>query len=209
MDATELHKLAKDLQLTEKQRLFAEAYAQDPEQNATRAAREAGALTGAGVTAHKWLKVGKIQAYISAVRDRIAANAPPPTTKMPAISSEEVLWRLSRQASSDIGKHLVIENGMAHVRLDPEHTDILRELVVREGPTDSTGKPLWVETKIKVTDPCQPLMGIARIYGLEGKQEGGTVNIQMNFANFSLEDLRTLKQLAQKAKLELGPGEAA
>ena len=40
----------------------------------------------------------------------------------------ELLERLSRQARADIGKHLKVDDkGAATVKIDPEHTDTLRE----------------------------------------------------------------------------------
>jgi hypothetical protein len=79
----------------------------------------------------------------------------------------ELLARLTRIARADVGKHLKIENGQAEVHLDPEHTDIIREITVKDGPRDDAGKRMWTETRLKVADPVVPLQGLARIYGLE------------------------------------------
>ena len=59
-----LDDIAKRLKLTVMQQKFSNAYAVDPERNGTAAARAAGAKFPA-VQAVKWLKLAKVQAYLS------------------------------------------------------------------------------------------------------------------------------------------------
>ena len=96
-DAAELHRLARDLGVTEMQRRFLEILAADPNRNATRAALAAGAGKGAAVTASKWLKLAKVKSYLQAV---VAAAFPGALAENEAASASlsEVLAILSAQA---------------------------------------------------------------------------------------------------------------
>ena len=86
------------------------------------------------------------------------------------MEKKELLERLSEQARSDIGKHLTITKDGAEVALNPEHTDILREVTVRSG--GGVEEP-WTETKIKVADPVPALRELADIYGMKKSTEAG------------------------------------
>lgn len=62
-----LDKLATDLKLTPMQRRFCEAYAADPDRNATRAAIAAGCGKKPEVTAYKWQRLTKTRSYLDAL----------------------------------------------------------------------------------------------------------------------------------------------
>ena len=84
----------------------------------------------------------------------------------------ELLARLSRLARADIGKHLKIEGGVPIVSVDAEHTDIIREVTVRNAGGDGP----FTEVKLKIADPRPALVDIAEILGLK-KLPAPTVNM--------------------------------
>jgi hypothetical protein len=85
------------------------------------------------------------------------------------MEAAEVVERLSRQARADLGHHLAwTEAGEPYIRINPEHTDTIRELRQREGPPGEDGRPLWIERTIKVADPRPAQEALARIHGLDG-----------------------------------------
>jgi len=87
----------------------------------------------------------------------------------------ELLARLTRHGRADIGKHLKFsEDGkLLGVEVDPQYTEIIRDLELKEGPRDEkTGKPLWTETKVRVADPMPALGQLAKYHGLEKAAQG-------------------------------------
>ena len=85
----------------------------------------------------------------------------------------ELLARLSRLARADIGKHLKIEDGVPSIHVDPEYTDIVREITVKRTANEGG---VATETKLKIADPRPALVDIAEILGLK-KLPAPTVNM--------------------------------
>ena len=113
--------------------------------------------------------------------------------KSAIMEKTELMEKLSRQARADIGKHLKIDDkGDATVRLDPEHTDILREVAVTPAGT-----------RIKIESPIPALLELAEIYGLK-KQPPPSVDMKVSIqtlqANLTPAQLReaALAAIAQE-----------
>lgn len=199
--------------LTPKQRRFAEALAADPERNQTKAALAAGSPNEkqAAITGARWIRLSKVRSYIDALTSEGQKLAKARVGQV-VMTAAEVQERLSKQARSDIGVHLKIhEDGHYTVELDPDHTDIVRAIKVRQG-ADRDGMP-WSETELKVADPNVPLQALARIYGLDKSdrpdQPGArTLNINVLLGRLDDGELRNLKTLLARAQ-ELGAGSAA
>ena len=97
------------------------------------------------------------------------------------MAADEVIVRLSRLARADIGQHLRWgEDGEPYLRIDPAHTDTIRELRQRDGPPNGDKAPAWVERMVKVADPRPALEALARIHGLDGKQPPEKPAINVN-----------------------------
>lgn len=175
---TGLAAFARQLSLTRRERRFAEALARDPERNQTNAAIKAGYPENAAhVRGSETVRKRKVQTYMAAVVEEARTQAPQLARQLPefepdeaALSTAEVLLRLSRQGRSDIGRHLVIDDaGEGRPRLDLKHTDIVREYQVEEHTIPGDKRRTLVRTKLKVADPVPALLGLARIYGLEDR----------------------------------------
>lgn len=173
-----LANLAKSLKLTDRQRTFAETLASNGG-NQRQAAIAAGSPPrSADVTGSKWASHGKVVQYLKVLRaeaERREERAIEKAADDAIMRRNELLRRLSAQARADIGKHLRIVDGRGEVYLDQEHTDVLRDVVVKEGPKLEDGTPAWTETRIKVADPVPALTTMARIYGLEKVPTGPQV----------------------------------
>jgi phage terminase small subunit len=93
--------------LTAKQRSFAEALAADPTLNATRAAIAAGAGRGAAVTACKWLRLAKVQAYLTSLREQAEARAAARSART-VVTLTEILESLTAIAPTNLGAYIRI-----------------------------------------------------------------------------------------------------
>jgi phage terminase small subunit len=182
----ELVDLAGRLKLTRLQTDFVLALVTDPKRNQTKAAIAAGASPKAAkVWASKTLRKGNVWDFLgnveAGVRQRTEelaqeeARAAAVPIEQAVMDAAEHQLRLSRMGRADIGHHLAIDqDGSVEVRLDPDYTDIIRELRVEER-ADKDGMPVR-RTTIKVADPVPALQGLARVKGWEKSEPKGAAN---------------------------------
>lgn len=207
-EAHALLEMAQSLGLTDKQRVFSEAYVADPERNGTAACRVAGYQgddATLAVQASRALNIAKVKSYISALLATAHALAEKRTGRK-ILSAVDVLERLSEHADADLGDFITDgqDGKPPTIDVDRSKTRLLKEIAIEEG-CDKDGMP-WTKTKIKLVDQQGALDKLARYHGLyktesaPASQTNTQINIYKDLDKLSTGDLRKIRETRQLAE---------
>lgn len=169
--------LADSLGLTEKQRLFAEAIAADPDRNQTKAAETAGYDAGsAHVRGSELVRNSKVQEYIAALT-KTATDLAERKTARKIMSLAEALGRMTELAESDMSDFVTVVDGEARPdvarALEAGKGHLIQEFAI-DDEIGKEGQLSRIKTKFKLYDKKDALDKIIRHHG--GYKEGADAN---------------------------------